>query len=379
MPMETKKRILSLLLASALLAAPLTACDMADDAIDSTEETTEETTTVDPAGNESNNDQTEPTQKDTVSDLPKGGQSELRLFRSLTNASVWLDSDGEHYIYINEWAAYRRLRGISSYFFSSLNSALSIPHSAYIPYNMHYSKNCYDSIIVDDETATVVIIIQDGNWDEPIIITCHFNRTNSLVEAHAVPLNVKASGEYDSYFVNMLDANHGYYLLTANMDGWENSERCKNSPDWDPDKISMWPLFVFETTDGGKSWNQLPTIFLDDSSDCINIFKFLSPQVGIIGFRYQCLSDLCERTYLTIDGGLTWNQISQLPYPFKGHSWYSEVLDIEQIDNRYYLTVEVRGRLVAIEGEDYSFPSEDTTVELRYESKDLVNWSLIED
>ena len=45
MPMETKKRILSLLLASALLAAPLTACDTADDEIDSTEETTEETTT----------------------------------------------------------------------------------------------------------------------------------------------------------------------------------------------------------------------------------------------------------------------------------------------------------------------------------------------
>ncbi|MBQ9797915.1 MAG: hypothetical protein IJW50_09390 [Clostridia bacterium] len=42
--METKKRILSLLLASALLAAPLTACDTTDDEIDSTEETTEETT-----------------------------------------------------------------------------------------------------------------------------------------------------------------------------------------------------------------------------------------------------------------------------------------------------------------------------------------------
>ena len=38
--METKKRILSLLLASALLAAPLTACDMADDAIDTTNENT---------------------------------------------------------------------------------------------------------------------------------------------------------------------------------------------------------------------------------------------------------------------------------------------------------------------------------------------------
>ena len=43
MPMETKKRILSLLLATALLAAPLTACDTEDDAIDTTNENTWET------------------------------------------------------------------------------------------------------------------------------------------------------------------------------------------------------------------------------------------------------------------------------------------------------------------------------------------------
>ena len=362
--METKKRILSLLLASALLAAPLTACDTTDDEIDSTEETTEETTTVDPAGNESNNDQNEPTQKETVSDLPEGGQSELRLYCSLANASVWLDSEGEHYIYINEWAAYRHLRGIASYFFSSLNSALSIPHSAYIPYNMHYSKNCYDRIIVDDETATVVIIIQDGKWDEPIIITCHFNRTNSLVEVHAVPLNIKASWEYDTYFVNMLDANHGYYLLTANMDGWENSERCKNSPDWDPDKISMWPLFVFETTDGGKSWNQLPTIFLleSDYSDCINIFKFVSPQVGIIGFRDITNEEIFKRSYLTIDGGLTWNQISQLPHDVVERC--SEITDLEYIEDSGYYRLTL-----------YSSP----TCQVQLQSKDLINWSVIKD
>ena len=366
MPMETKKRILSLLLASALLAAPLTACDTTDDEIDSTEETTEETTTVDPAGNESNNDQNEPTQKETVSDLPKGGQSELRLFRSLTNASVWLDSDGEHYIYINEWAAYRRLRGISSYFFSSLNSALSIPHSAYIPYNMHYSKNCYDRIIVDDETATVVIIIQDGKWDEPIIITCHFNRTNSLVEVHAVPLNVKASGEYDSYFVNMLDANHGYYLLTPNMDGWGNSERCKNSPGWDPDKIRMWPLYVFETTDGGKSWNQLPTIFLEDCcSDFIHIFKFVSPQVGIIGFRDITNEEVFKRSYLTIDGGLTWTQMSELPHGDMVE-WYQEVIDLEYLEDHDYYCL-------TVEACNY------TSFQVQLWSKDLINWSLIED
>ena len=41
--METKKRMLTMLLTAALLAAPLTACDMADDAIDTTNENTEET------------------------------------------------------------------------------------------------------------------------------------------------------------------------------------------------------------------------------------------------------------------------------------------------------------------------------------------------
>ena len=294
--------------------------------------------------NEPNNGALNP--DEIVRDVSNLGQ--LRLFSSinLTKASIWWSEEKEeYYIYLNEWDAYRSLRGLSSY------------HNW-----VYFTDNC---ISVDREATTIAIIDQHGKYDEPTILTYHFNRSNNLVELHAVPLNIKASSEDDIFFVNMHTADHGYYFLTSNMRGNHD-----------------WPLFIFETTDGGKSWNQILTnTFSVGASDSINIFKFISSNVGMIGFRYIELEDLCERTYFTVDGGLTWEQISQLPYPFdlkKTHHWYSEIIDLEQNGDRYYLTVEIHGTLVAVEGSDCSFPSERITIEFRFESKDLINWSLIE-
>lgn len=310
-----------------------------------------------PLENETNNGL--PNQNETVRDIPELGQLKLNTFPKLKNASIWTDINGEYYIYLNEWDTYQHMPGLTSY-------------------NSHYiDDNC---MVVSSETATISVIDQAGKHDEPTIITYHFNRSNNLFELHAVPLNIKASSEYDTFFVNMHDADHGYYFLISNLDGAIKQDwRFSNLPEWHMGGLDEWPLFMFETTDGGKSWNQISTIIFSHASDCIHFLKFVSPEVGIISFRYVCLDDLCERTYLTIDGGLTWYQISQLPYPLKTDSWYSEVSDIEQVDDRYYLTVEVRGTLVAVEGSDYSFPSEHTIVEFRFESKDLINWSLIED
>ena len=70
-----------------------------------------------------------------------------------------------------------------------------------------------------------------------------------------------------------------------------------------------------------------------------------------------------------------------MPYPFdleKTHDWYSEIVNLKQNEDRYELTVEIRGTLVAAEGADSTFPSEYTTIEVRFASKDLIHWSLME-
>ena len=287
---------------------------------------------------------------ETVRDVQGLGQ--LKLFRSCnasTKASIWWsDEKEEFYIYINDWDAYRLMRG------------LSIRDESDLLVWWYLYDNC---IAIDNEATTVSLIYQEGKHHEPIIITYRLHRSNELVEVHAVPLNIIASCEYDTYFVNMHDTNHGYYFLTTRMDGRQ-----------DLDGVRGWPLFMFETTDGGKSWNPISTnTFSPGASDYINILKFVSPQVGIISFRDLGECEAWKRTYLTVDGGLTWNQMPPLPYPsgLNGSQvWYSEIIDIEYIDDCYVLTVDGH----YLNSSDNNNPS----VEFRFESKDLINWSLIQ-
>ena len=335
--MKMKKEIVTMLLAAALMTSSLTACTEVEVAGNDIDNTTTENTTLENStkipDNESNNTSNS---NEIIRDVPELGKLKSVPYSDIKNASIWQDEKGEFFLYINEWDAYRHLSGLTSY-----------------PYHywFYFTDNC---IVVDDETTTITLINQIGKHDEPTIITYHFNRDNALVELHAVPLNIKASSEYDTFFVNMHTADHGYYFLTSRMDG---------SLDQRADGVQGWPLFMFETTDGGKSWHQILTNTFDFcTSDDINIIKFVSPNVGIISFRYVNLEDLCERTYLTLDGGLTWNQISQLPYPSDEKWGYSEVIDIEFIDDCYCLTVKL---------------SDNAQGKQRYSSKDLINWTLI--
>lgn len=330
--MKLKKEIATLLLASTLLTASLTACQKTPDGGDKIDNTTPEITTIETTPDTKPNDTANP--NEVIRDVPKLGKLKLFSGNYLTQASIWQDENGEFFLYINEWDAYRHLSGLTSY-----------------PYHywFYFTDNC---IVVDDETTTITLINQIGKHDEPTIITYHFNRDNALVELHAVPLNIIASSEYDTFFVNMHTADHGYYFLTPSMDG---------SLDWRMDGVQGWPLFMFETTDGGKSWSQISTNTFLYTSDHIEIVKFISPVIGIISFRYVTMQDLCERTYLTLDGGLTWNPISQLPYPPDKKWGYSEVVDLALIDGFYYLTVKI---------------SDNNQEELQFYSKDLTNWTL---
>ena len=332
MPMKFKKEIVTLLLASALLTTSLTACQKTPDGGDKIDNTTPKITTGETTLETKPTDTSNP--NEVIRDVPELGKLKLVPYSDMQAASIWRAEEGEFFLYISEWDAYRQLSGLSSY------------HNWF-----YFTDNC---IVIDDKTTTITLIDQVGKHDEPTIITYHFNRDNALVELHAVPLDIIASSEYDTFFVNMHTADHGYYFLTPSIDG---------NQDGHMDGVQGWPLFIFETTDGGKSWNQILTNTFDFcTSDHINIVKFISPDIGIISFRYVNLEDLCERTYLTLDGGLTWNPISQLPYPPDKKWGYSEVVDLALIDGFYYLTVKI---------------SDNNQEELQFCSKDLTNWTLL--
>ena len=321
------KKLITITLAALLAAVLLWGCNTANNA-DKLSDTTPE--------NESNNGTSNP--HETVREVPELGQLKLMKFANyLEVASIWWsDEKKDYYIYINEWDAYRQLPGINSYYC----------------WGYYLTDNC---ITVNDETAAIAIIDQDGKHDEPTILTYHFNRDNNLIEVHNVSLNIWASSEYDKFFVNMHDTTHGYYFLTPNSFG-RSDDRL--------DGEHEWPLFMFETIDGGKTWNQISTNTFYITKH-IHLIKFISPQIGIISARDVGAEELFDRTYLTVDGGLTWNQISQLPHG-EVVKWYSNVVDLEYLENCGYY-------LLTVEASNY------TKFQVQLWSKDLKSWTLIED
>jgi len=331
-----KKRITAILL-SALLVANLSACGSVSDNRTKNEESntvTEETNQTESSA-QTDQSQVPPseseTNKATIRDVPSLGQLTLR--QNYQTASIWIDQEGEFYIYFNEWDTYRELKGLSSY------------PSIYISPYWYESDN---NIVVDCETATIAIISEPGKHGEPTILTYHFNRNNNLVELHVVPLKIIET-EYDLFFINMHDADHGYYFLLP-----------RSFPNYGFD----WPLIMFETTDGGKSWNQIATHTFHASARYEEIFKFISPQVGIISFRDLGACEVWERTYFTVDGGLTWTQMSKLPHG-EIAEWYSEIIDLEYVKDYDYYRLTVKA-------------SNYTSFQIQFWSKDLINWTLIE-
>lgn len=326
-----KKTVAFTIILSALLSS-MVGCNGTKDNNLSNIDTTATQTTVEQTEEDTSVKTNESTSAD---DVPAFEQLQLVTSANLTKASIWWsDVNEEYYIYINEWDAYRCLPTLSSY------------HNW-----LYYTDNC---ITIEGETATIALTDQNGKHDEPTILTYHFNKNNTLVDLYAIPLNIKASSEYDMFFINMHNADCGYYFLTPHADG-SIDERM-------PGK-HKWPLFMFETTDGGKTWSQISTNTFNGTK-YVEVFKFVAPLVGIISFRDLESCDVWNRTYITVDGGLTWYEMTQLPHS-ETVEWYSEIIDLEYIkDYDYYrLTVEASNH--------------SSNFQIQFCSKNLINWTLI--
>lgn len=153
-------------------------------------------------------------------------------------------------------------------------------------------------------------------------------------------------------FCNFIDDENGYIFVTEEIDAPGFSRGAE--------KVSK----LYKTQDGGKTWDSLncdniPYISLRES---LVLAKFVTEDIAIIAGRIGATDcNLHERTYITQDGGLTWNPIL-LPYPLNGEWDYSEVVDMVLIDDCYYLTVKSSGN---------------NRKEMQFWSKNLTNWMLV--
>ncbi len=153
-------------------------------------------------------------------------------------------------------------------------------------------------------------------------------------------------------FCNFIDDENGYIFVTEEIDAPGFSRGAE--------KVAH----LYKTQDGGKTWasvncDSIPYISLRES---LVLAKFVTEDIAIIAGRIWATDcNLHERTYITQDGGLTWNPIL-LPYPLNGEWDYSEVVDMVLIDDCYYLTVKSSGN---------------NRKEMQFWSKNLTNWMLV--
>ena len=111
-------------------------------------------------------------------------------------------------------------------------------------------------------------------------------------------------------YTHIYHAEHSAPIFTfANF--WSECEGCVFFWD-DRDEKNCWPVQFLKTNDGGETWYtvecQTP-IRAQEWREYPHIAKFISADTGIISYRdYQ--RDLDERTYITLDGGRTWKNIT---------------------------------------------------------------------
>lgn len=259
--------------------------------------------------------------------------------------SVWRDQDGEFYIYIKEWNIYRK---INSDFINSGYGSIFDPMGA----------------TINEDTAAIAVY-EYSKHDATVTIH-HLDRNHEDVASYTNQLDHLEDNFYEcgTFFINMRDEETTYFFYTASC------------PDENMYDDLYWPLVRFETTDGGKTWRQAETMKLGLTlHDYPNVITFLSHNVGIISFRYHSCEDLCGRTFLTTDGGMTWNAIAPLPYPFDDINkvGYTEVIALEQRGNDYFLTVEVHYSAYHTNNPEL----DDVTETIQFQSTDLTQWILI--
>ena len=131
---------------------------------------------------------------------------------------------------------------------------------------------------------------------------------------------------------------------------------------------SGWPVRFLSTNNGGETWQlyepqNAPATSVNKQYP--NFAKFLSENVGVVSYRYWSISDLCKRTYLTFDGGKTWERISGLEYSKELSDYaYSEVKDLYYTSSVYVLEVEISNGGLG------------TRETVYYVSQDLKTWEL---
>ena len=82
----------------------------------------------------------------------------------------------------------------------------------------------------------------------------------------------------------------------------------------------------------------------EDGKQYPEFAKFLTEDIGILSYRFDYSPSDCGKTYVTSDGGKTWENISDLPYPdgVVRDNTYSKLVDAYWDKYNNNMIIEVR-------------------------------------
>ena len=318
-----KKRIFAILL-SALLMASATACNQVPDNIpeNETESTTEGT-----VGN------TNEIEEGTSENAP--GESEQwytiacnGVYHNL-NVKYSINQDNEFILHIEDWDEYKQI------------SCINHPEIT--------SNDPVFSIALNDEFA-LLFFKPYGQTTLPLQVIRLIKGTE---EAVVNQISIDEAIYLNDLYCNFISNQVGYlFVFEEGAGGFPSGHTQLNS--------------ILKTNDGGNTWNSLaiehfPLINLKNR---ICFSKMLNENIGIVSGRYWADDyDFCERTLLTIDGGLHWVNIAEMPQMYS--LCQPEVTEFVQDGESYILTVRHK-----ISETDYEYA--------KYKSLDMNAWVRID-
>jgi hypothetical protein len=291
--MKFKKEIVTLLLASALLTASLTACQKTPDGgddIDNTTNTTTIKTEVTP--------EIKPARKAPTFHNGVWGNS---------NVTYTFNQNGDFSVHIADWNEDHLVTSLSD---QDINS----------------SKYSATAIGVNNERAFLVL----KQFDEPKITVVSFERGSQ--NETVVELDVdETMYEVEGYILSgtFISEKVGYLFVFTEVAGGHSRGSAKLS-------------HFFKTEDGGNTWQSLnvQNIPLLNLRNHIIYAKMISEDVGLIsGAIFGADYDFCERTLLTTDGGLNWVHVNIPELPQDDNLPWAEVTNFTQIGESYILTI----------------------------------------
>ncbi len=314
---------------------------------------TKESTSVGETDN--TNGETDSTKEETDNTNTKElDTSKLSYCASYDHVTFYKDEQGQYYVKMYGWNTHRNLGNIQG----EIRDA-----------------------VVGEKKIEAIAIKNNREANETVITIITMTRDSEKVEKTERTLDFACIAERDYLLVNYYKENCACLIFVPEAYITLRTSTSGKSGDIEEEieyKYEYWPLLRYETTDGGKTWeNNLGEEHVSAGhwNYWPRVLKFVDKEVGIFSYRSTGDEDANNVTYITTDSGKTWSLIAPLEYPFKLYepyksaeeTGYTYVKDFEVIDNRYVLTL-VHTYYRKPHGYDDTY---------QYATEDFKTWTLI--